>query len=88
MCRGTEDVLLHLDLASRSSRAATEVPRQDLPAGVGGEVLDALGWQPSTLEQLATRTSRDLEELAGALDELTSNGWVEVRGGWYERRVR
>jgi DNA-binding IclR family transcriptional regulator len=48
-------------------------------------VLDAVGWQPATLDHLVLRTGLDLARLAPALDRLCDTGWVARRGGWYER---
>ena len=48
-------------------------------------VLEALGWQPATLDQLLLRTGRSIPELASALARLEEDGWVAPRGGWYER---
>jgi predicted Rossmann fold nucleotide-binding protein DprA/Smf involved in DNA uptake len=48
-------------------------------------VLDAIGWQPSSLDQVATRTGHDLVTLAEALERLMASGWIAQRGGWYER---
>ena len=51
-------------------------------------VLDALAWQPASLEQLAARTELPLGELSLALVRLHEHGWIEERGGWYERVAR
>jgi hypothetical protein len=48
-------------------------------------VLDLVGWQPATLDELVLRTGRDLARLAPALDRLCQARWVERHGGWYER---
>lgn len=48
-------------------------------------VLDALGWQAASLDQLASRTALELTAVAPALDELVRHGLVSVRGGWYEQ---
>jgi DNA processing protein len=51
-------------------------------------VLDALAWQPASLDQLAARTELPLDELSLALVRLRECGWVDERGGWYERVAR
>lgn len=82
-CTGTEDVLSKLGLlsASRRSSRETRVP----PTADGSEVLDALAWQPATFDQLAIRTGMAILDLTVVLDRLEHDGWVESRGGWYER---
>ena len=78
-----DDVLVALGLrpAGRRPRAETR-PRPD-PGDV--QVLEAVGWQPATLDHIGLRTGHDLAVLAPALDRLCESGWVARRGGWYER---
>jgi DNA processing protein len=80
-----EDVLIALGLQPAGRRARVE--RRPPPADGDKPVLDALGWQPATLDQLVLRTGRDLGSLVLALDRLDEGGWVARRGGWYERVV-
>jgi len=78
-----DDVLVALGL-----RPAGRRPRDDTrPQPESGDipVLDAVGWQPATLDQIGVRTGHDLAVLAPALDRLCEAGWVARRGGWYER---
>jgi predicted Rossmann fold nucleotide-binding protein DprA/Smf involved in DNA uptake len=49
-------------------------------------VLDAVGWQPASFDQLALRTGLALGPLARAVADLEGGGWVSVDGGWVERR--
>jgi DNA-binding IclR family transcriptional regulator len=51
-------------------------------------VLDVLGWQPATFDQLAHRSEISLGELAVALDDLMRSRWLEQRGSWFERVSR
>ncbi len=78
-----DDVLVALGLrpAGRRTREETR-PRPD-PGDV--KVLEAVGWQPATLDHIGVRTGHDLAVLAPALDRLCESGWVARRGGWYER---
>jgi DNA processing protein len=78
-----DDVMVALGLrpAGRRSRVETR-PRPD--AG-DAAVLEAVGWQPATLDQIGVRTGHDLAVLAPALDRLCEAGWVARSGGWYER---
>jgi DNA processing protein len=78
-----EDVLVALGLQPAGRRARVE--RRPPPADDDKPVLDAVGWQPATLDQLVLRTGRDLGSLVLALDRLGEQGWVVRRGGWYER---
>jgi predicted Rossmann fold nucleotide-binding protein DprA/Smf involved in DNA uptake len=54
---------------------------------VGGRVLDALGWEPTTLDGLAGATGCHPGELSLALARLERDGWVIARAGWWERTV-
>ena len=48
-------------------------------------VLDALGWQASTLDDVVTGAGLDVTEVASALEQLEEVGLVARRGGWYEQ---
>lgn len=78
-----DDVLVALGLCPAGRRPREETrPRPEL-----GDVpvLDAVGWQPATLDHIAVRSGQGLAFLAPALDRLCEAGWVARRGGWYER---
>jgi DNA processing protein len=78
-----DDVLVALGLQPAGRR-----PRRDprpAPADDDRPVLDALGWQPVTLDQLVLRSGRHLGSVVLALERLQDGGWVAARGGWYER---
>jgi DNA processing protein len=81
-----DDVLVALGLQPAGRRRRTEPRLPPQPADV--RVLEAVGWQPATLDQIARRAELDLAALAPALDRLTDAGWVAQRGGWYERVAR
>jgi DNA processing protein len=83
VARDVTDVLVALGLEPGSRRQARE--RRAPPAPVDRLLLDAIGWQPVTLEQLAGRTGRPLVDVASGLTRLGFEGWVAERGGWYER---
>jgi DNA processing protein len=80
------DILVGLGLSAALQRDVHD----RRPEVTGGDrvVLDVLGWQPASLEQLAARTALGLGELSRALLRLTESGWVDERGGWYERVAR
>jgi DNA processing protein len=81
--RDADDVLVALGL-SRSRQAASAEDRP-APAPTDQAVLDAVGWQASSLDQLARRTGLPLPALAAAIERLLAGGWLAQRGGWYER---
>lgn len=83
MARDATDVLVAIGLQSRSQRPSTE--RRPRPTADDRAILEALGWQPATLDHLLLRTGRSIPELASALVRLEQGGWVAPRGGWYER---
>ncbi len=53
----------------------------------GDWVLEALGWEAATIDELLIRTSASLVELTSALGRLTAEGRVIESGGWYEQAV-
>lgn len=77
------DVLVALDLGTGRARRSTD--RRAAPDPADAAVLDAIGWEPVTLDQMALRTGLDLGRLASALDRLCDAGWVARAGGWYEQ---
>jgi DNA processing protein len=81
--RDAGDVLMALGLAAATRRPPVE--RRPPPTELDRPVLEAVGWQPSSLDQIAIRTGRSVPDLAGALDRLCAANWVSRQGGWYER---
>lgn len=81
--RDAGDVMMALGLSTAGRSHAAE--RRPEPAGSDRTVLDAVGWQPASLDQLALRTGLTLPALAGALDRLCAGGWATQDGGWYVR---
>jgi DNA processing protein len=78
-----DDLLVALDLSSTPHAGTAD--RRPLPEHTDRPVLDAVGWQPSTLDQIVLRTGLALGVLAPALDRLCEAGWLARSGGWYER---
>ena len=78
-----DDVLVALGLGA--GRRSSSADRRAQPEAGDRSVLEAVGWQPATLDQLVLRTGLDLGPLALALDRLCASGWVARHGGWYER---
>lgn len=83
--RDAGDVLVALGLQRGRQRAAAD-PRP-APSAVEAAVLAAFDWEPATFEHLAVRTGLALPDLAVALEQLVSAGWLSAEGGWYERRA-
>ena len=65
-------------------RAGCELAGSPLYASV----LDAVGLQPTTLEQVVVRTGLEPTAAVLALDDLVRDGWVDEVGGWYERAAK
>jgi DNA processing protein len=87
VARDAGDVLTLLGLTAAADQRRTVDPRPE-PAAGDRQVLEAVGWQPVALEQIAIGTGRPLGELAAALERLAAAGWVAVNGAWYERVAR
>ncbi|MGH9224897.1 MAG: DNA-processing protein DprA, partial [Acidimicrobiales bacterium] len=85
--RDVVDVLVALNLATpvRASGPAVGADPRPPPDAAGQGVLDALGWQPATFEQLVVATGRAPGEVGVALAHLERDGWVVGSGGWWER---
>ena len=87
VARGADDVLSLLGLSVAAvTRGGPET--RPAPTAEQTKILDAFGWQPAALEQLAVRTGLGLGTLAEALQHLEAGGWVAADGGWFERVAR
>ena len=87
VARDAGDVLSLLGLSSAAATRGAPDARPS-PTAEQAQVLDAFGWQPAALEQLAVRTGLGLGALAEALQHLEAAGWVAADGGWFERVAR
>ncbi len=82
-----EDVLTAVGLArarrppSRHRALRPAVP----PDPIGRAVLDALGWEPRTFEELVARSGLALAPLAGQVATLEAAGFLVRTDGWLER---
>lgn len=83
-CTGVDDVLAALGLARAAGGRSSAGPEP--PAGDTGLVLDALGWQPSTLEQLVEVTHLPIPTVVAAVAELEATGWIDRDGALLHRR--
>lgn len=81
-CRDATDVLVALGLTPTVG-ATTSASTPDDPDAA--RVLDALGWEPATLDELAERLNTPLGPVAVHLTRLANAGWVVQRSGWWER---
>ena len=82
--RDAADVLVALGL----STATAAIPAPDLrppPGPVEQRVLQALGWEVASLEQVVARSGSTPGEASVALARLERDGWVSGAGGWWER---
>lgn len=84
-CRDAGDVLVALGLEGNAPPARRSPPGGPPPDGDRGQVLEAIGWEPVTLEQLADRLDVPLGPLSVHLSALELEGWVTATGGWIER---
>jgi DNA processing protein len=82
-----DDVLVRLGFRRRPAEPGPEAPPPDLDAELSG-VLDAMGWEPCSLDHLALRTGAGVAEVAVALARLEAGGWVHESAGWFERRAK
>jgi DNA processing protein len=75
-------VALHLECRQPSSSPAAPPPPDDPDQQA---LLDALGWQPASLEQLVMRSGLGPSQASVALTRLELGGWVVGGGGWWEQ---
>ena len=83
----TDDVLaaLNLDTVASGPTARRIAARPDAPAA-DRAVLEAVGWEPTSLDTILDRSRRHPSEVLATLDRLSSGGWVAANGAWWERR--
>lgn len=85
--RDATDVLVALGLTSFPS-ACSAPPKMEcrpFPQPRDLAVLDALGWEPATLEQALDRTGESLAGVGASLAHLERDGWVTCQSGWWSR---
>ena len=81
--RDVGDVLLALGREPERRRSAAE--QRPRPIGTAKKVLDSLPWQAVPVENVLVSTGLSLGEAMLVLEQLESDGWVSLRGGWIER---
>ncbi|MFN2505846.1 MAG: DNA-processing protein DprA [Acidimicrobiales bacterium] len=83
--RDALDVLVALNLEPDAlSRGPGADPRPP-PSPSEAAVLDVLGWEPASFEQVVLSTGGSPAEVGLALAHLERDGWVAGRAGWWER---
>ena len=80
--RDAIDVLVALGLSSAPWAPADLRPA---PGSEEAPVLDALGWEPATFDELCERSGRTPGQVSVALARLQAGGWVVERAGWWEQ---
>lgn len=84
--RDALDVLVALGLSSAGDlSSAGAVEHRPPPTAEGAAVLQAMGWEAATFDQLCARTNRGPGQVSVALADLQGTGWVTESGGWWER---
>ncbi|MGQ0521471.1 MAG: DNA-processing protein DprA [Actinomycetota bacterium] len=79
----TDDILVALDLET-AGRPHRPDPRP-APSGQDAVVLELLGWDPRSLDQVLAATDLPPVRVATALARLEEQGWARSRSGWWER---
>jgi DNA processing protein len=80
--RDAVDVLVALGLSSAPKPRAESRPP---PGPDEAPVLDALGFEPATFDDLCARTTRTPGQVSVALARLQAGGWVAEQAGWWDR---
>jgi DNA processing protein len=81
-CRDAGDVLVALGLTATARASAPPASPADPDEA---RVLEALGWESATLDEVAERVGAPLGPVAVHLTRLANAGWVLQRSGWWER---
>ena len=88
--RDATDILVALGLSTAgpgsSSSAAPDA--RPAPGPLATVVLDALGWEPASLEGVVLRSGLTPGQVMVALAHLERDGWATSRQGWWERVAR
>jgi len=82
--RDATDVMVALGLSSATS-AGPEPEVRPQPGAAEARVLEALGWEPASLEEVVARTGSTPGHASVSLARLERDGWVSEAGGRWER---
>lgn len=85
--RDAGDVLVALGLVGEAADRRPD-PTPVPPDGTAGIVLDSIGWQPATIDEVVSRSGLDAGAVAVELVRLELDGWLVNHSGWLERRQR
>jgi DNA processing protein len=80
--RDALDVLVALGL---SCSPLSPAPRRTAPEGEAATVLDAVGWEPASLDGVVARSGLTPGRAGLVLARLEADGWLARRSGWWER---
>jgi DNA processing protein len=82
-----DDVFVALGLVDHGGSMSTtgEVSSASPADPAQRAVLDAAGWEPVSLDHLATVTRLGFAELSLAIERLVASGHLDRRGAWFER---
>jgi len=87
--RDVDDVLVALELLGRGPARPRRSHSSDLPVAPDDAVqvsrLEAMGWQPVSLDDLVVRTGLSPGQASVALVRLEVGGWVVGQAGWWEQ---
>ena len=88
--RDVDDVLVALELLGRGparprSCSASSDPAAPPDDPAQAALLDAMGWQPASLDDLVVRTGLSPGQASVALARLEVGGWVGGQAGWWEQ---
>ena len=78
-----EDVLAVLGM--EACRRSTPVDFRPPPSSVDRAILEVIGSEPMTLDEVVGRMRTDLADVAVSLGRLEAQGWLLCTAGWYER---
>jgi DNA processing protein len=62
----------------------SDLRNDDLPSPTK-EIADAVGWDPTPLDEILERSGLAMADACGALERLRARGIVHGEGGWWER---
>lgn len=79
-----EDVLVAVGLERASAGAGDPAAAEPVDGGAR-RLLEDLGWEPASVDELVLRSGLALAEVTGGLATLATRGVVRDVGGWWER---
>lgn len=86
-CLGVDDVLLALGLSPAAGRDVGPGGPAAPDGPLANAVLDAVGSEALTAEQVLVRCDAPTGDVLVALQQLVLDGWLVEQGGWFERAV-